>query len=82
MALYYRIITALLSKGLLKAYLSGYLLFSVFLASFFLLPKAAFESKRKFFVIQNLSALVLLDELILASESRAETEIVFLEATF
>ena len=80
---YCRIITERFIK---KPIFPAILLFSVFLASFFLAPQGRFwEAKRK--ILQNpqdLSAhLVLLDELILASEfEKAETEISFLEANY
>ena len=80
---YCRIITERFIK---KPIFPAVLLFSVFLASFFLAPQGRFwEAKRK--ILQNpqdLSAhLVLLDELILASEfEKAETEISFLEANY
>lgn len=80
---YYRIITERFIK---KPIFPAILLFSVFLASFFLVPQSRFwEAKRKIFQNpQDLSAhLVLLDELILASEfEKAETEISFLEANY
>ena len=80
---YYRIITERFIK---KPIFPAILLFSVFLASFFLAPQGRFwEAKRKILQNpQNLSAhLVLLDELILASEfEKAETEISFLEANY
>ena len=80
---YCRIITERFIK---KPIFPAVLLFSVFLASFFFAPQGRFwEAKRK--ILQNpqdLSAhLVLLDELILASEfEKAETEISFLEANY
>ncbi len=80
---YCRIITERFIK---KPIFPAILLFSVFLASFFLAPQGRFwEAKRK--ILQNpqdLSAhLVLLDELILASEfEKAEIEISFLEANY
>ncbi len=80
---YCRIITERFIK---KPIFPAVLLFSVFLASFFLAPQGRFwEAKRK--ILQNpqdLSAhLVLLDELILASEfEKAETEISFLKANY
>jgi len=80
---YYRIITERFIK---KPIFPAVLLFSVFLASFFLAPQGRFwEAKRK--ILQNpqdLSAhLVLLDELIWANEfEKAEKEINFLEENY